>query len=815
MRRCLVQFLCLVVIILGLCQFTDDFSRPELLSLPSVDAKDNELASSSSLGKFDSLQPSPVISNELGLEDSDRLDRGKIQSLTRTPSLVLISALNGTVLLVESKSQIPLWSFSSGPSIYSSYQAPIDQYDESISANRRKYFIDIGEDWELSAYFWSNKQRKKLSLTVDELVSLTPKILDGVVIVGSKKSTVFLLDAKSGRLINSYQSSMSDEEDKNVLYEGSKAILGSGSADEKNDETILYITRNDYLLQGFDPISNKLLWKLAIGQIDAFFTCNDKEDPGWPLEYFVGSMPGGHLDMPSSCRAVVYRPPLIIENEEFIRGESLKDSGLHRMILDSNTEFDQKIPSQALLPQRHDRSLDYSNLNGVSNLFTFGNRQPLPLNGDVDRSEDEAFLHEEIQTIHTPKDNDFHTNFVAMSILCIIIVIVVIGLYRGYRSKEEVQPDMMSTVFDAKVSVKKKKVKKSGKNSSVAEKSEEEYSNSQSQAMTFNFTKLTDNGNCGRRVGKLFITSKEIGKGSNGTIVFEGMYEGRPVAVKRLVQAHQDAAFKEIQNLIASDRHPNIVRWYGVEYDNDFVYLSLERCTCSLDDLIQIFSDCTPNSLISGEQSSKTFTEHKMWLDSVKCGMQDFNMWNANTYPSPSLLQLLRDVVAGLAHLHDLGIVHRDLKPQNVLIIKERSLRAKLSDMGISKQLVGDMSALDNHATGCGSSGWQAPEQLLQGRQTRAVDVFSLGCVLFFCVTGGRHPFGDRLERDINIVKNKADLFSVDHIPEAVDLFLQLLNPNPILRSEDEFIFLNLYSGGYIITHSLAVFALPCIFSVS
>ncbi|RRT84537.1 hypothetical protein B296_00014211 [Ensete ventricosum] len=49
-----------------------------------------------------------------------------------------------------------------------------------------------------------------------------------------------------------------------------------------------------------------------------------------------------------------------------------------------------------------------------------------------------------------------------------------------------------------------------------------------------------------------------------GQVVFEGVYDTRPVAVKRLLRAHHDVACKEIQNLIASDQHPNIVRWYGV-----------------------------------------------------------------------------------------------------------------------------------------------------------------------------------------------------------------------------------------------------------
>lgn len=87
-----------------------------------------------------------------------------------------------------------------------------------------------------------------------------------------------------------------------------------------------------------------------------------------------------------------------------------------------------------------------------------------------------------------------------------------------------------------------------------------------------------------------------------------------------------------------------------------------------------------------------------------------------------------------------------------------------------------------NFIAGCGSSGWQAPEQLLHGRQTRAVDLFSLGCVLFFCITGGQHPFGDRLERDINITKNQVDLFLLECIPEAEDLISRLLNPDPQLR---------------------------------
>ena len=62
-----------------------------------------------------------------------------------------------------------------------------------------------------------------------------------------------------------------------------------------------------------------------------------------------------------------------------------------------------------------------------------------------------------------------------------------------------------------------------------------------------------------RRIGKLHVSNRETAKVCNSTIVLEGIYEGRAVAVKRLVQAHHDVAHKEIQNFIASDFHPNIV----------------------------------------------------------------------------------------------------------------------------------------------------------------------------------------------------------------------------------------------------------------
>ncbi|RZC71426.1 hypothetical protein C5167_034613 [Papaver somniferum] len=366
--------------------------------------------------------------------------------------------------------------------------------------------------------------------------------------------------------------------------------------------------------------------------------------------------------------------------------------------------------------------------------------------------------------VHSEDKNPLYGNWWLTTILGSVGVVVILSLHRLSPTRFLRQVKLTTQSNDSKVAVSKKKKSRrlgNSKNNTNFGKSKniisQEGENANGLKLDKNDIELTNDGLIGRKIGRLFVSNIEIARGSNGTVVLEGNYEGRPVAIKRLVKAHHDVASKEIQNLIASDRHQNIVRWYGVEYDSDFVYLSLERCMCNLNDLIQVCSASSLSSVTIKDQTENPTNEYNVRIDALQAIDKDIELWKANGYPSPELLKMMRDVVSGLAHLHDLGIIHRDLKPQNVLILKQRSLCAKLSDMGISKRLNGDMSSLGHHAT---------------------------GCVLFFCITGGKHPFGDRLERDINIVRNRVDLFMVEHIPEAVDLLSRLLDSDPEARTK-------------------------------
>jgi len=102
---------------------------------------------------------------------------------------------------------------------------------------------------------------------------------------------------------------------------------------------------------------------------------------------------------------------------------------------------------------------------------------------------------------------------------------------------------------------------------------------------------------------------------------------------------------------------------------------------------------------------------------------------------------IVRQVAAALDAAHEQGLVHRDVKPGNVLLARQRGSEAGehvyLSDFGLTKR-----SASDSGITGTGqfvgTLDYAAPEQFKGDVADARTDVYSLGCVLFECLTG--HP---------------------------------------------------------------------------
>jgi tRNA A-37 threonylcarbamoyl transferase component Bud32 len=100
----------------------------------------------------------------------------------------------------------------------------------------------------------------------------------------------------------------------------------------------------------------------------------------------------------------------------------------------------------------------------------------------------------------------------------------------------------------------------------------------------------------------------------------------------------------------------------------------------------------------------------------------------------PEIAALLVDVLAAaLEHAHDHGVLHRDLKPENVMVSDAGEL--KLMDFGIARLLEADEKMTMTGALV--GSPLHMPPEVIEGRESDArADVFSLGTILYWLVTG-------------------------------------------------------------------------------
>ncbi|KAL8653055.1 MAG: hypothetical protein Q9226_004005 [Calogaya cf. arnoldii] len=304
------------------------------------------------------------------------------------------------------------------------------------------------------------------------------------------------------------------------------------------------------------------------------------------------------------------------------------------------------------------------------------------------------------------------------------------------------------------------------------------------------------------QIGHLKVfTDTVLGHGSHGTVVYKGSFGSRDVAVKRMLSNFYDIAAHEVGLLQESDDHHNVIRYYDKEVTGDFLYIALELCPASLQDVVEKPSDFP--TLVGSDP-----------------------------------VNVLKQIACGLQHLHSLKIVHRDIKPQNILVAASKLLpnnptasqpsRLLISDFGLCKKLEGDQNSFRaTTAHAAGTSGWRAPELLVDEdllpntnntvhidplkppsqamsnnseplvldpstnrRATRAIDIFSLGCVFYYVLTSGCHPYDKdgKFMREANIVKGFYDISGLDILGdyqwEAKDLIASMLDHNPRARPD-------------------------------
>eukprot|EP00887_Chlorella_sp_A99_P004147 scaffold23.g4147.t1 len=111
------------------------------------------------------------------------------------------------------------------------------------------------------------------------------------------------------------------------------------------------------------------------------------------------------------------------------------------------------------------------------------------------------------------------------------------------------------------------------------------------------------------------------------------------------------------------------------------------------------------------------------------------------------VMEWLRSVAEAMVHMHEKGVLHRDLKPENVLF-QVRGDRGTGGVKVLDLRMACDYAPGALPATGAlGSAGFVAPEVVRGEAHTPAMDVFSMGVLLFVMASRalvGRKPFNIR-----------------------------------------------------------------------
>jgi tRNA A-37 threonylcarbamoyl transferase component Bud32 len=208
-------------------------------------------------------------------------------------------------------------------------------------------------------------------------------------------------------------------------------------------------------------------------------------------------------------------------------------------------------------------------------------------------------------------------------------------------------------------------------------------------------------------LGERYTPISRLGEGTFGEVIRarDGVL-GREVAVKRVrleafsapgqIEEVKTRFLREAQ-VAARLRHPNIVTTHDIVSGPRSSFIVME--------------------LVEGRDLQSRLRERG------RLGLEE-------------TLDVLGQVAAALDHAHSCGVVHRDVKPANIMI--EPSGHVKVMDFGIAKVEQG--GNLTSTGLIMGTPNYMSPEQAKGAKVDARADVFSLGCVLYECVSGAK-PF--------------------------------------------------------------------------
>jgi eukaryotic-like serine/threonine-protein kinase len=254
-----------------------------------------------------------------------------------------------------------------------------------------------------------------------------------------------------------------------------------------------------------------------------------------------------------------------------------------------------------------------------------------------------------------------------------------------------------------------------------------------------------------------YTLDRKIGEGGNGA-VYRARHAllRRPTAVKLLLPdkvgaENLDRFEREVQHM-SQLTHPNTVAVfdYGRSPDGVLYYAMEYLAGVDLENLVQLH----------GPQ------------------------------PSSRVIDILVQVCGALQEAHDAGIIHRDIKPANIILCERGGVVdvAKVVDFGLVKEITRDTGASSQIILG--TPAYVAPEAVTDPASIGpAVDIYALGCVGYFLLTGRRVFEGktavDLCIQHVTAAPRRPSEIAKAPIPlELEDLILRCLAKDPAARFE-------------------------------
>ncbi len=113
----------------------------------------------------------------------------------------------------------------------------------------------------------------------------------------------------------------------------------------------------------------------------------------------------------------------------------------------------------------------------------------------------------------------------------------------------------------------------------------------------------------------------------------------------------------------------------------------------------------------------------------------------------PEAIRVVKEVAEGLRFASGRGVIHRDIKPANILV--SPTGQVKIIDLGLALQSESEDERVTRDGTTVGTVDYMSPEQARDSRSTsERSDIYSLGCTLYFLLTGSPpYPGGDLADK--------------------------------------------------------------------